>query len=285
MIESRNNDNIKNIIKLRENARERRKQGTYIVEGPKMVLEAIRLGMAKHVYISASAYDELSEKDNSDKLICSNRYAGYDKQEVVEMLNGVRFDIVSDALFGMLTDTVTPQGMLAPVSMSAYTINDIIRSSYGTKGYDTVRLLILCDLQDPGNLGTIMRTAEAAGFDGILMTKGTVSAYNPKAVRSTMGAVMRIPFAYDDNISDIIDACHNDNVNVYATALCGTDLREFEFDARCAIVIGNESRGIDKAVLDMCDESIQIPMNPAAESLNASVAAGIVMYQSTLTFL
>ncbi len=292
MIESRTNENIKNIIKLRDNGKERKKQEMYIVEGPKMVLEAVRLGKAQHVYISQTAYEGISGKESRPGMAAGNRYAGYDESEALKMIKSTNYDIVSDTVFGALTDTVTPQGMLALVRMNGSGINDVINSPYGIRHYcnekccmNITRLLILCDVQDPGNLGTIMRTAEAAGFGGILMTKGTVSAYNPKVVRSTMGAVLRLPFAYADNISDIIDACKKNGIKVYAAALDGSDLRNIDFAPRSAIIIGNESRGIDKDTLDMCDENIFIPMNPASESLNAAVAAGIVMYQSTLTFL
>lgn len=292
MIESRTNEHIKNIIKLRDNQKERKKQSMYIVEGPKMVLEAIRLGKAHHVYISKTVYDSISEKEIRSDKAAGNRYAGYAESDVLKMVESTDYDIVSDAVFGVLTDTVTPQGMLALVHMNILDVNDVINSPYGIRHYcnevccmNIARLLILCDVQDPGNLGTIMRTAEAAGFNGILMTKGTVSAYNPKVVRSTMGAVLRLPFSYADNISYIIDECKKCGIKVYGAALSGNDFRNIDFEPRSAIIIGNESRGIDEDTLDMCDENIYIPMNPAAESLNAAVAAGIVMYQSSLTFL
>lgn len=292
MIESRSNEHIKNIIKLRDNQKERKKQKMYIVEGPKMVLEAIRLGKACHVYVSKTVYDSISETKGSLKKAAGNRYAGYNESDVLKMVESTDYDIVSDEVFGILTDTVTPQGMLALVHMNNLSINNVINSHYGIKHYcnevccmSITRLLILCDVQDPGNLGTIMRTAEAAGFNGILMTKGTVSAYNPKVVRSTMGAVLRLPFAYACNISDIISECKKCGIKVYGAALSGNDLRNIDFEPRSAIIIGNESRGIDEDTLDMCDDKIYIPMNPAAESLNAAAAAGIIMYQSSLTFL
>lgn len=236
--------------------------------------------------------DSISEKEIRSDKAAGNRYAGYAESDVLKMVESTDYDIVSDAVFGVLTDTVTPQGMLALVHMNILDVNDVINSPYGIRHYcnevccmNIARLLILCDVQDPGNLGTIMRTAEAAGFNGILMTKGTVSAYNPKVVRSTMGAVLRLPFSYADNISYIIDECKKCGIKVYGAALSGNDFRNIDFEPRSAIIIGNESRGIDEDTLDMCDENIYIPMNPAAESLNAAVAAGIVMYQSTLTFL
>lgn len=278
IIESAKNEQIKNIIKLRDSAKDRKRQGLYIVEGPKMVLEAVRHNCISRIYVSESVYNELKSGVESN----NNRYAGLSCDEVISAISKYTYDIVSDHVFSAITDTVNPQGMLALVPVND-TMPECIVSENTHK--DTLRLLILEDVQDPGNLGTIFRTAEAACFDAIVMTKGCVSAYNPKVVRSTMGAILRLPFAYVENTKEAIDLCKKEGVKVYATALSGKDIREMTYDKRSAFIVGNESRGISKDTLMECDELIRIPMNPVSESLNAAVAAGIVMYDSVLTII
>lgn len=272
MIESTNNSHIKNIIKLKKNSRERKKQKLYMVEGPKMVLEALKLGLVKEIYISEDALAKLSS-------------------EAVTLLDEAGFETVSGRVFKEISDTVSPQGMIALADIKDTKVEDVIHSKYGIKHFcdeiccmPVTRILILEDVQDPGNLGTMLRTAEAAGFNGVIMNKGTADAYNPKTVRSSMGAALRLPFAYGEDICDIIDACKSCGITVYGTHLLGNDIRDVKYSPNSAFVIGNESKGMSERAKDACDENIRIPMNPASESLNAAVAAGITMYHSSLKF-
>ncbi len=278
IIESVKNEQIRNIIKLRDSAKDRKRQGLYIVEGPKMVLEAVRHKCISRIYISESVYNELVSGVSND----NNRYGGLACEEVIDKISEYTYDIVSDHVFSAMTDTVNPQGMLALVPVSDVTAESIVAEGIRK---DNFRLLILEDVQDPGNLGTIFRTAEAACFDGIIMTKGCVSAYNPKVVRSTMGAMLRLSFSYVDDIREALELCKKESIRVYATALSGKDIREVSYENKSAFIIGNESRGISKSTLQRSDELIRIPMNPVSESLNAAVAAGIIMYDSVLTFI
>ncbi|MBE5937685.1 MAG: RNA methyltransferase [Lachnospiraceae bacterium] len=265
MIESFKNAHVKNVAKLLKNSRERKAQKCYIVEGRKMVFEAVKHKLAIHVYVSESMWEVLN---------------GEDKAFITEC----QYDVVKDNVFSGMSDTVTPQGMVATVKMSDYSLEDIMTSSnYEKDGVE--RYIILDNLQDPGNLGTILRTAEAAGFNGILMNKGTVDAYNPKVVRSTMGAVLRVPFAYFDETTEIIASCRQKGVSVMGAALEGEDIREVSYPDKLAIIIGNESKGISKECIANCDKLVRIPMKGRTESLNASVAAGILMYMSSLSYL
>ena len=278
IIESVKNEQIKNIIKLRDSAKDRKRQGLYIIEGPKMVLEAAHHNCVSRIYISESVYNDLTNGTENN----NNRYGGLTSAEVMDVISNYTYDIVSDHVFSVMTDTVNPQGMLALVPVNDMTPDSIINKNTQK---DNLRLLILEDVQDPGNLGTIFRTAEAAHFDGIIMTKGCVSAYNPKVVRSTMGAILRLPFSYVDNTKEALELCKKEGVRVYATALSGKDIREVSYDNKSVFIIGNESRGISSDTLLESDELIKIPMNPVSESLNAAVAAGIIMYDSVLTFI
>lgn len=291
MIESTNNSHIKNIIKLKKNGRERRKQKLYIAEGPKMVIEAARLGLAEKVFIADNVWRDINSED-ADEPVCNNRYAGLNRREMAELLQQYSCETVTDKVFNEMSDTVSPQGILALVKIKDADISDVICSQYGIRHFcddiccmPVCRLLILEDIQDPGNLGTIFRTAEACGFNGILMNKGTADVYNPKAVRSTMGAILRMPFAYSDDICDIISECKNNGVTVYGMHLMGNDIRNADYKPYSAFVIGNESKGMSERAIEACDEGLRIPMNPVSESLNASVAAGVIMYQSSLKFL
>lgn len=296
MIESSANNRIKNINKLIRNSKERKKQQCYIIEGPKMVLEALEVGIVTEIFLSEKMYLELTadKSDSFDKndLSGGNRYAGCSKEEFYIKLNKAGFEVVKDSVFNEITDTVSPQGVIAVVSMQDISLDEIFNGEFGITHYcnettcmSVKRFIIIEDLQDPGNLGTIFRTTEAAGYNGILMNKGTVDAYNPKVVRSTMGAILRVPFIYFDNISDIISECHKRNIDVFGASLDGDDVRSSKFANCMAFIVGNESNGIKMETLDMCDNRIRIPMCGSTESLNASVAASIIMYLSNLPFM
>ncbi len=247
----------KDVKKLVERSRERRKEGLYIVEGPKMVYEAVELGLAEKVFVS-------------------ERFAA---EEGTDRLSQIVFEVLSDSCIKDLSDTVTPQGIIAAVKINDTAIDDMMAT---VRANDRARFIILENVQDPGNLGTIIRTAEAAGYDGVLMNRGTVDIYNPKVVRSTMGAIFRVPHCSHDTTNELLDACRTNNIRIYGAALSGKDIREMKYADRCAVVIGNESNGISEETLSACDELIKIPMAGSVESLNASVAAGLLMYHSNL---
>ena len=143
------------------------------------------------------------------------------------------------------------------------------------------KILILDNIQDPGNLGTILRTAEGAGIDGIIMNKGTVDIYNPKVVRSTMGSIFRVPFMYCDDIMGKVDELKKSGVKVYAAALGGTrNYSEPDYTRPSAFAIGNEGNGLTDEMINAADERIKIPMLGKVESLNVANAAGILMYEA-----
>lgn len=277
MIESSGNSQIKSITKLLKSRSERRKQDSYVVEGPKMVLEAASFGMIRKVYIADSMWKALSE-DDSAFLACSNRLPGHTAAEALEAVTSYEYEIVADRIFEDMSDTVTPQGILAIAPMKLYEMSGLP----GIGNDCRARWLMLENVQDPGNLGTIIRTAEAAGFDAVLMNKGTVDIYNPKVVRATMGAVFRMPFVYAGDICSIINECHSNGMTVAGASLAGKDIRNVIYPSRLAIIIGNESKGMTDEAEAMCDELYKLPMYGQAESLNASVAAGVLMYLSIL---
>lgn len=254
MITSATNVQIKNLVKLQKNARTRKEQNAFVTEGKKMFEEAKRLGIVKRVYVSESYCKTLEEPEE-------------------KYFQDIAYEVVDDKVFKEASDTMTPQGIMAIVEKPSYTLKDMINKK-------SVRLLLLEDLRDPGNLGTIMRTAEGAGMDGIIMSKETVDLFNPKVVRSTMGSIFRVPFVYEENILEVVEELKKQNFLVVATDLQGDkEYTQEDYTDRACIVIGNEAKGISSAMRQSANCLVRIPMCGELESLNASVAAGIMMYE------
>ena len=180
---------------------------------------------------------------------------------------------VSDTVFAHVSDTKTPQGILAVVRRMEYTAEDILG--------ETPHVLVLENIQDPGNLGTIFRTAEAAGATGIVLSKDCVDLYNPKVIRSTMGAIFRIPFIYTDDLKGTIDELKREGITVYAAHLKGENSYDMEdYKTACAFLIGNEGNGLTEETAACADRKILIPMEGGAESLNAAVASAVLMFEA-----
>ena len=190
-------------------------------------------------------------------------------------LPGENFEINADR-FRELTGTVNAQGILAVAERRAYHMADIL-------GADPAKahVLVLDNLQDPGNLGTIFRTAEAAGVNGIVLSSDCVDIYNPKVVRSTMGAVLRMPFLYVEDLPGAIGELKKEGILVYAAHLAGERAYDEEdYTTGCAFLIGNEGNGLRDEVAACADRRILIPMCGRAESLNAAVAAAVLMFEA-----
>ena len=141
--------------------------------------------------------------------------------------------------------------------------------------------MILENLQDPGNLGTILRTGEGAGITGVIMSSQTVDIYNPKTIRATMGSIYRVPFLYVDDLSKVIERLHKKKIHTYAAHLKGTDYYlDQQFKEPTAFLIGNEGNGLSKEIADLAEKYIKIPMEGKVESLNAAVASALLMYEA-----
>jgi TrmH family RNA methyltransferase len=142
-------------------------------------------------------------------------------------------------------------------------------------------LLLLEDIRDPGNLGTMIRTAEGAGVTGIILNGSSVDIYNPKVIRSTMGSIYRVPFYYAEDFFEVLTEVKKQGIIIYAAHLLGKPYdTEDSFRMKCAFLIGNEANGLSKEVSAMADALIKIPMAGKVESLNAAVAAAILMYEA-----
>ena len=260
-ISSPANEKIKLVTQLQSKASARRKQKMFVVEGIRMY-EEIPASELVATYVSEKYYDETIK-------------AGKLSKEAKANLSIRDYYIVADSVFKNMSDTVTPQGILAIVKQKEYSLEDIINN-----GKDKV-FIVLESIQDPGNLGTIVRTAEGAGVAGIIMNKETVDIYNSKVIRSTMGSVYRVPFMVTENLSETIDELKKNKVTVFAAHLKGDEYyAQNLYEGSVAFLIGNEGNGLSDEIAKKADKYVKIPMDGMVESLNASVAAAVLMYEA-----
>ena len=276
IISSKDNKRIKYIRSLLEKGNIRKKNHQFVVEGIKLVDEALEYGKVLEVVCAESLYNELISGDLSgNRLLAEN-----DKNITNYVKKGSSLLVVSDMVFKSMSETKTPQGILAVVEMPDYRLLDkgFLEQAYTKNG--KIKLLVLEDTADPGNLGTIMRTAEAAGVTGVIMGKGTVDIFNPKVVRSTMGSIFRLPFAYEEDLKETIKELKKQGISFYATHLKGEkSYKDIKYSDKSAILVGNEARGLSYDVADLADTYVLIPMQGKVESLNAAVAAALMMYE------
>ncbi len=259
MITSTSNPKIKELVQLKKKSRIRDKEGVFLAEGIRLVKE-MPPERIKALYISESWW----EKNKREASRLSDGKAGAEVQ------------VLSDTVFAYVSDTKTPQGILAVVRQMEYDLFDIT----GERRGQVPHILVLDNLQDPGNLGTIFRTAEAAGATGILMSRECVDIYNPKVIRSTMGAICRVPFYYAEDICTEIEKLKEKKISVYAAHLEGkTFYDEEDYREGCAFLIGNEGNGLREEVAACAGCRVRIPMEGQAESLNAAVASAVLMYE------
>lgn len=282
MITSTSNQRMKEIIQLQKKGRARNQAGVFIVEGIRMVRE-VPVERLVQLYVTEAFYEkhkeELTKKDGRT----------------------MRAELVASDVFAHISDTKTPQGVLAVVRQRQYTEEEILgtvpaeesvcgKTLCGGDGRMTEKdgagvigaplILALDNLQDPGNLGTIFRTAEAAGVTGIVLSRDCVDIYNPKTIRSTMGAIFRMPFLYADDLQESIAKMKAAGIHVYAAHLHGKRFYDEEdYCGGTAFLIGNEGNGLRQEIADCADTWIRIPMEGQAESLNAAVAAAVLMFE------
>ena len=253
-ITSTSNGRVRYIQALISKASFRKKEGKYVAEGIKM-------------------FEEADEKDILEVYVKEDAIASFD-DKIKNKLEKTGYDILSDQVFKKVSDTVTPQGIICILGIRNVSLKDIVSE-------ENPHIVVLENIQDPGNIGTIIRTAEGAGVSGIIMTKDCVDIFNPKVIRSTMGSIYRVKFSFVDRVEDALDILKENGIKTYACAL-SKDSRsydEFDYQKPVAILIGNEGNGLKKSTIEASDETAYIPMCGQVESLNASVAASIMMYE------
>jgi len=253
VISSKDNELVKHIKKLKDK-KYRDESNEYIIEGVKLIEEAVK------------------ENAKIKKIIvCEDTTRTYEIPTNV-MLEIAKYECVyvTDKIFSSITQVTNPQGIMAIIEKN--TTNQEI-------DYSQDIIIALDDVQDPGNLGTILRTVDSIGLNQIIVSKETADSFNPKVVRSTMGAIFRIKIIEVEDLKQTIKEMKKHHFKLMVTSLqTENSIYDIDFHKKI-IVIGNESNGVSKEIQDMADEKAKIPMLGKTESLNASVAAGIVMYE------
>ncbi|EHK2427051.1 RNA methyltransferase [Clostridium perfringens] len=247
-IESKNNNLFKEIKKLKEK-KYRIKSNKYLIEGLRFVEEAIK------------------SKVSIDSIIFTESFKEKNPELFLKINENIKLIQMNEALLKQLCSTENPQGIVGVINMQ----NKELKSG---------ELVVLVDkVQDPGNMGTIIRTAHAAGAAGIVMTKGTVDIYNDKTLRSTMGSIFYIPIVEDDSL-DFVKSLKKEGYKLVVSSLQGkNNFFEENLQGKVMIAVGNEGNGVSDEVYDIADIKVKIPMPGEAESLNVAVATSIMIYE------
>lgn len=254
VITSNSNPRVKQLVQWKKKRKARDEEGIFLVEGIRMFRE-VPPDKLQQVYVAESFY----KKGEGDICYLTER-------------TGIRPEILSDSVFAYVSDTKTPQGILCVVKQMRYQWKELLG--------ECPHLLVLDRLQDPGNVGTIFRTAEGAGVTGILMDRECADIYNPKTIRSTMGSIYRMPFYIVEDLGGEILALKDQGIRTYAAHLEGSvDYDTEDYRKPCAFLIGNEGNGLRPEIAKLADTYIKIPMAGQVESLNAAIASAVLMFE------
>jgi len=256
-ITGRTNRSVKYLAGLAD-PKERRKEQAFLIEGVKMVEEALRDGLDVRQVVASPSLAHLRGSD------------------IIRLAEnaGVHILWISERLMDAVAESKTPQPVMAVVGMRKHDPERLLA--------EAGKLVVLCHrLQDPGNLGTIIRTAEAAGAGGIAVTAGTVDPYNPKCVRASMGSILRLPVANVEEPGAFLAACGKAGYRTVAMTLEGErTLYEADLRGPTAIIVGQEGAGLPGDLAVQADLRIRSPMAQTTESLNAAVSAAVVLYEA-----
>lgn len=251
-IQSKDNKTIKHIISLQQR-KYRQKFGEYTVEGIRAVTDLEKKGFLRAILMRESKRSELEPLVQKDFTISS-------------------VYVVQDPIFDKIEHSVNGQGILGIAKKCVNELHSFI--------VEDGLYVALDGVQNPGNLGTIIRTAVAAGVKGIFLLKGTVDPYNEKCVRSTMSALCNIPIFEDVTLSEFYDFIKDNTIKTYVTSLDNAKpYHTISYAKRTMIILGNEGNGVSREIIEMCDQAITIPMYGDIESLNVSIAAALCMYK------
>ena len=263
-ITSPSNEIIKETVRYASKASARKDDGVFVAEGTKLVIEAPSSSV-RRLFVSEGCFEDLA-KEKGKILEAFEKMCGeLPDEDVIK---------VPDHVFEKLSTMKTPQGMLAVLKAPSFSEEDIC-------GKDVPLILVLEDIQDPGNVGTIFRTAEAAGVSGIVLTPGCADPLSPKVVRASMGAIFRVPFIIKEDLPETVDELEKKGITCYAARLDAAESYDkCDLASPCALLIGNEGNGLSKNVVDKASKGIFIPMSGKTESLNAAVSASILSYEA-----
>jgi len=257
-IEGRHNPLLKQLRQAFSRA-QRTADGDCAIEGLRMLEEAIRSGLRfRAVFFRESA------QDRAERLL-------------PQIGNHVETLLLPDKLFDASVPSETPQGVAALVRLKEFSLDDVLEKERLQVG----PIIALAGLQDPGNLGTIIRSAEAFGSAGIILGEGTVSPLNAKAVRASAGSIFRLPVVAAAGLEDVVTRLRAENIRLIATSSHkGTPLDQADLTGPIAVFIGSEGSGLARGLMTQMDEVVVIPHTPQVESLNAGVAGSIILYEA-----
>jgi len=256
MISSTANSQVRQVAALGKRAKARKESGLFMVEGPRM-------------------FGELDKERIKKAYVTEQFLKDPAHHRMVEGMESGKVEIVTQEVLKVMSDTQTPQGVVAVVRQYQYSMGDL----KNRKGEPL--LMILETIQDPGNLGTILRAGEGAGISGVIMNRDTADVYNPKVIRSTMGSVFRVPFLYVEDLGKAMGGLKREGVRLYAAHLDGKDSYDREdYKEACGFLVGNEAKGLERETAAMADAWVRIPMEGKAESLNAAMAATVLMFEA-----
>lgn len=252
-ISSKDNRIIKNISKLLSKSKYRKEQGLFVVEGIRLCTDAIKSGSAIDTFICTE--EAVIKYPDAVKELESNANNSF---------------IVTPSIFSILSDTKTPQGVIC-----------VVKALDNKPQFDKInnKYVLLQNMQDPSNLGAVLRSADALGFSGIILTKDCCDIYSPKVCRASMGAIFRVPFTVCDDECEFVKEFNSYGTSYAAVVRNGTSITEFKYDGTSLICIGNEGNGLTDDLVKACTHPVTIPMKGNAESLNAAAAAGIIMWE------
>ncbi len=233
----------------------------FLIEGARLCQEAIESNWRiEQIYYSQS----FSESENGQKILRKAR------QKKINLI------LVQEKVIRKIAETETPQGIMALVQKKGFSLKEVLAQNPQV-------ILALENLKDPGNLGTIIRTADACGVNAVLLSQGTVELYNSKVVRTTMGSIFHLNFVSNLNFSEIIPELKSLGCKIVTTLpQAGQRADLVDFSGKICLLIGNEATGLSDEILELSDLKITLPIFGKAESLNAAVATGIILYQIAL---
>lgn len=250
-------EHIKEIKKL-HGSRERAENKLFLIEGVRLLEEAVKEGVALEEVLYNARFEDSAR---GSQLLASlqNRHTPLSQ--------------IPEKVMESISETESPQGVLAVARQFKWTLKDITK--------DKKPVIIACGLQDPGNLGTIIRTADAGGCGGIITTQNSVDAYNSKVIRATMGSIFRLPFLKVDDPDEAISALKKEGYQVIATtAHSRSSYTNADYIKPTVFLIGQEGAGLSDDMLEAADKKVFIPMEKGVESLNAAVSASILIYEA-----
>lgn len=261
VITSKSNEKVKFIKSLNEK-KFRQKENCFYLEGIKVVEEVLISDRAIDIKFIALSSEILKQVNGGTEFL-----------NKLKSINNITVYDLKKEVFESVVDTKTPQGVLVVLNIQEYKLENLLKENIKANN----NILLLDKIQDAGNMGTIIRTADAFGVDTILCMEGTVDVYSPKVIRSTMGSILREKIVYIKN--EELDILKNSNYVIVGTSL-NTDkyIDNFDFSKKTIFVLGNEANGMSKDVENVCTELVKIKMNGNAESLNVGIAAGIILY-------